>query len=75
MDKREQRGFAETIEWIAKQPWSTGKIGGIGQSYYAMVQWFMGIQNPPHLACSAPYDGFVDAYHEFRNAVPLFGVL
>jgi predicted acyl esterase len=50
LDKREQRDLAEVIEWIAKQPWSTGKVGGIGQSYYAMVQWFMGIQNPPHLA-------------------------
>lgn len=60
---REQRDLYEVIEWIAKQPWSTGKIGGVGQSYYARAQWFMGIQNPPHLACIAPYDGNVDTYH------------
>ena len=63
LDKAEQHDFYEVIEWIAKQPWSTGKVGGIGQSYYAMAQWFMAIENPPHLACIAPYDGFVDAYH------------
>jgi len=61
--KREQRDLYEVIEWIAKQPWSTGKIGGVGQSYYARAQWFMGIQNPPHLACIAPYDGNTDTYH------------
>ncbi len=61
--KREQRDLYEAIEWIAKQPWSTGKIGGVGQSYYARAQWFMGIENPPHLACIAPYDGNTDTYH------------
>ncbi len=62
LDKREQRDFYEVIEWIAQQPWSNGKVGGIGQSYYAMAQWFMAIENPPHLACIAPFDGLVDNY-------------
>lgn len=59
---REQTDLYDVIEWIAGQPWSNGKVGGIGQSYYAMSQWFMGIQNPPHLACIAPYDGLNDPY-------------
>lgn len=59
---REQRDLYDIIEWIGSQPWSNGKVGGIGQSYYAMSQWFMGIQNPPHLACIAPYDGLNDPY-------------
>jgi putative CocE/NonD family hydrolase len=72
MDKREQHDLYEVIEWIAKQPWSTGKVGGVGQSYYAMMQWFMAIENPPHLACIAPYDGFVDAYHQsaYQGGIP-----
>ena len=61
----EQRDHYEVIEWIARQPWSNGKVGGIGQSYYAMSQWHMGIQNPPHLACIAPYDGMLDFYRFF----------
>ncbi len=60
---REQRDLYEAIEWIAKQPWSSGKIGGVGQSYYARAQWFMGAQHPPHLSCIAPYDGNIDTYH------------
>ena len=59
---REQRDLYEIIEWIAGQKWSNGKIGGIGQSYYCMSQWFMGIQNPPHLACLAAYDGLNEPY-------------
>ncbi len=60
--KREQRDLYEAIEWIAKQPWSSGKVGGVGQSYYARSQWFMATQRPPHLACIAPYDGNIDTY-------------
>lgn len=61
-DKRERRDLYETIEWIAAQPWSNGKVGGIGQSYYAVTQWAMAAERPPHLACIAPYDGHNDIY-------------
>lgn len=61
-DSKEQTDLYDVIEWIAKQPWSSGKVGGIGQSYYARMQWFMAVQNPPALACIAPYDGNVDTY-------------
>jgi uncharacterized protein len=62
LGKREQHDLYDIIEWIGAQKWCNGKVGGIGQSYYAMAQWFMGIENPPHLACIAPYDGLNDPY-------------
>lgn len=62
LGKREQHDLYDVIEWIGAQKWCNGKVGGIGQSYYAMAQWFMGIENPPHLACIAPYDGLNDPY-------------
>src|ERR1700747_862122 len=46
MGQREQHDLYDVIEWIGTQSWSNGKVGGIGQSYYAMSQWFMGIENP-----------------------------
>lgn len=64
MDTDEQKDLYEIIEWIGTRQWCNGRVGGIGQSYYAMLQWFMGIQNPPHLACLAPYDGLVDPYRD-----------
>src|SRR5215470_1665874 len=62
MNAPEQRDLYDVIEWIAQQTWSNGKIGAIGQSYYCMLQWFMGIQNPPHLTCLGAYDGLNDPY-------------
>ena len=29
----------DTLNWIARQPWSDGKIGMIGGSYRGIVQW------------------------------------
>ena len=62
LDARERQDLYEVIEWIARQPWSNGKIGGIGQSYYAATQWAMASVKPPHLACIAPFDGNIDPY-------------
>jgi putative CocE/NonD family hydrolase len=59
---REQQDLYDLIEWIGTRSWSNGKVGGIGQSYFCMSQWFMGIQNPPHLACLGAYDGMNDMY-------------
>lgn len=50
------------LEWIAKQPWSNGKVGGLGQIYFCMSQWWMGIMAPPSLACLGAYDGLNDPY-------------
>jgi putative CocE/NonD family hydrolase len=44
-----QDGF-DLIEWAAKQPWSTGKIGTLGGSYSAWIEWHTALQRPPHLA-------------------------
>lgn len=62
MDAAEQQDYLELIAWIVRQSWCNGKVGGIGQSYYAMAQWLMATHNPPGLACIAPYDGLVDQY-------------
>ena len=45
----EGRDGYDTIEWIARQPWSDGKIGMTGVSYGAAVQTAAAALNPPHL--------------------------
>lgn len=72
MCEAEQRDLYDVIVWITRQDWSNGKVGGLGQSYYARMQWFMGIQNPPGLACIAPYDGNVDTYRSsaYTGGIP-----
>ena len=64
MGLNEQQDYVELIAWIVAQAWCNGRVGGIGQSYYAMAQWLMATLNPPGLACIAPYDGLVDQYRD-----------
>jgi hypothetical protein len=59
----EGRDCCDLIEWVAAQEWSNGKVGMSGNSWLAVSQWFAAAEQPPHLACIAPWDGFVDAYH------------
>jgi predicted acyl esterase len=65
----------DTIEWIAEQSWSNGKIGMAGASYFGIVQWFAGATRPPHLAALMPYDGMSDLYREcaFHGGIPNVG--
>jgi putative CocE/NonD family hydrolase len=46
----------DTVEWIAAQPWSNGKIGTIGTSYPGGTQHALAEMNPPHLTAMIPVD-------------------
>ncbi|MDT0183946.1 CocE/NonD family hydrolase [Microbacterium sp. ARD31] len=61
----ETRDFAECIEWAGTQPWSSGRVGLSGVSYYAMNQWQVAALAPPHLAAICPWEGASDYYREF----------
>lgn len=39
-----------TLAWIADQPWSNGKIGMWGGSYFAYTQWVLAAQSEPGLS-------------------------
>jgi predicted acyl esterase len=61
---RETRDLYECIEWAAAQPWSTGKVGLNGISYYAMNQWHVAGLHPPHLAAMCVWEGASDLYRD-----------
>src|SRR5688572_10824924 len=44
----------DTIEWMAAQPWSNGRVCMMGVSYLGVVQWLAATKKPPHLVCIAP---------------------
>ncbi|MBN2075261.1 MAG: CocE/NonD family hydrolase [Dehalococcoidales bacterium] len=50
------------IEWTAVQEWCTGKVAMSGNSWLGIIQWFAAVQNPPHLAAIAPWEGHIDLY-------------
>ena len=44
------------VEWIARQPWSDGKVGTFGGSYPGGTQHALAEMNPPHLTTMVPVD-------------------
>ena len=46
-------GF-DSIEWLAGQPWSTGRVGMMGSSYLGWVQMYAAIKKPPSLKALIP---------------------
>lgn len=56
-------GF-DSVEWLATQPWSNGKIGTYGASQAGYAQNFLAITQPPHLVCQYMIDTGLSLYHE-----------
>ena len=50
----EGRDGYDTVEWIAAQPWSNGRVGTVGSSYAAITQVRLALERPPHLAAIWP---------------------
>jgi len=68
----------DTIEWLAAQPWSTGKVGMIGGSYLGWVQWWAAKEAPAHLATIipnvAPPDPYFNIPYEYGSFF-MFGAI
>lgn len=62
----------DVVEWLARQPWSNGKVGMLGVSYLASSQWIIAATRPPSLAAICPWEGLSDMYREinFHGGVP-----
>lgn len=54
----------DTLNWIATQPWSDGKIGMSGGSYLGIVQWKVAPLNNPHLLAIFPAVSGDDDYRD-----------
>lgn len=61
---RENQDFYTCIEWAAAQPWSNGKVGLNGISYYAMNAWTVATLQPPSLTAICAWEGASDYYRE-----------
>jgi len=69
---RETQDLAACIEWAAAQPWSSGRVGLNGISYYAMNQWHVASRRPRGLAAMCAWEGASDWY---RDATRHGGIL
>jgi X-Pro dipeptidyl-peptidase len=52
--KREKESGYDLVEWLAKQSWSTGKVGMIGGSYDGTTAMATAVMRPPHLTTIVP---------------------
>ncbi|MFB7718951.1 CocE/NonD family hydrolase [Nocardia sp. NPDC056100] len=69
---QDARDGYDFVEWLAEQPWCNGKVGMAGNSGVAVTQWAIAAQQPPHLACIAPWEGTSDIFNEamYEGGVP-----
>jgi putative CocE/NonD family hydrolase len=65
----------DTLNWIATQPWSDGKVGMMGGSYVGIAQWRVAVLNNPHLKAIFPvvsgYDDYFDRFYSTGGATKL----
>lgn len=57
-----QDGY-DTVEWLAKHPYTNGKIGTWGSSALGITQLLMAPSNPPHLKCQYIIVAAASLYH------------
>lgn len=58
----------DTVEWIASQPWCSGKIGMMGSSNLGATQLLTASMRPPHLTCICP-SGTSAGFPFFKNGI------
>lgn len=51
---KEVKDGYDTVEWIASQPWCTGRVGMDGNSYNGHTAWMTAISGAPHLKAFTP---------------------
>jgi putative CocE/NonD family hydrolase len=64
MSRGTSEAFFDVVEWAADQPWSSGKVGLLGISYYAGSQWRVAARKPKGLAAIIPWEGMSDYYRD-----------
>lgn len=52
----------DLIEWMAVQPFSSGRVGQYGQSYGGMSSYRVAALRPPHLCAIAPQESYSSYY-------------
>lgn len=65
----------DTLNWIARQPWSDGGVGMYGGSYLGITQWKAAMAQNPHLKAIFPYvsgdDDYRDRFYSVGGAMKL----
>lgn len=55
----------EALAWLAGQPWSNGRLGMLGASYFSLLSKRVAVKKPPALKAIFAMYGLSDAYRDF----------
>lgn len=60
----EQKDGYDACEWLASQPWCSGRVGSFGSSQGGFAQNFLAVTRPPSLKCQYMVDTGLSLFHE-----------
>jgi predicted acyl esterase len=69
---QESQDYYDAIEWVAAQPWCSGRVGLSGISYFALNQWNVAALHPPSLKAMIPWEGWSDLYRDCTHHGGIF---
>lgn len=70
-DPKHKTDGYDLVEWLAAQPWCSGKVGTLGGSYQGFHQWWTAVTAPPSLKAMVPEVAPPDAHYNgpYQNGV------
>ncbi|GAA3677159.1 CocE/NonD family hydrolase [Arthrobacter ginkgonis] len=74
---QEAEDVFDAIEWLGAREWSNGRVGMLGVSYLAGIQYIAAAMRPPALKAISPWECFSDWYREFchHGGIPETGFI
>ena len=73
LGQKDKKDSKDIINWIAKQPWSNGRVGMTGHSYVGSTPSMAAAAGPKALKTIVPSAGLAAMYHhKFQDGVPYF---
>ncbi|HEV3359090.1 MAG TPA: CocE/NonD family hydrolase [Pseudonocardiaceae bacterium] len=70
--RQEQEDNYDLVEWLAAQPFCTGRIGQMGISYGGHLAYLAAVNHAPHLTTVIPVQAISDWYENtiYRGGIP-----
>lgn len=74
---QEADDVVDAIQWLGSAAWSNGRVGMLGVSYLAGIQYAAAAKQPPALKAISPWECFSDWYREFayHGGIPETGFM
>jgi hypothetical protein len=64
---QEARDGYDIVEWLARQPWSNGKVAMVGYSFGALTAYLTAALRPPNLVTIVPQASYEDLYLDLAH--------